>query len=162
MRRDGQSCRCTVHIQVCLHNASVCSGIFEADGDGKARNNFLSMQRFYFIVTLVTIERVLQSLLSLKQNYKSNNVTSWRQQKKQSLSSPSYSKRGQVQRCGIRYMKALWTWQQYSKFNRTSHAGKQRHREKVPADTPYQYWNMAVQVDLPFMDHCCRKLTHDC
>ena len=32
-------------------------------------------------------------------------------------------------------MKALWNWQRNSKFNRASHAGKQRHRENVPADT---------------------------
>ena len=30
-------------------------------------------------------------------------------------------------------MKALWNWQRNSKFNR---AGKQRHREHFPADTP--------------------------
>ena len=33
-------------------------------------------------------------------------------------------------------MKALWYWQRNSKFNRASRAGKQRHREHFPADTP--------------------------
>ena len=30
-------------------------------------------------------------------------------------------------------MKALWSWQRNSKFNRASRAGKQRHYEKCPA-----------------------------
>ena len=33
-------------------------------------------------------------------------------------------------------MKALWNWQRNSRFNIASRAGKQRHRENVPADTP--------------------------
>ena len=39
-------------------------------------------------------------------------------------------------------MKALWNRQRNSKFNRASRAGKQRHRETVPADTP-----LSVQED---------------
>ena len=33
-------------------------------------------------------------------------------------------------------MKVLWNWQRNSKFHRASRAGKQRHREQFPADTP--------------------------
>ena len=47
--------------------------------------------------------------------YRPNNVTSWRQQRKQSLSPRSYDKRGQTLRCGKHCMKALWNWQPNSK-----------------------------------------------
>ena len=33
-------------------------------------------------------------------------------------------------------MKALWSWQRNSEFNRASRAGKERHYEHFPADTP--------------------------
>ena len=117
----------------------------EADGDGKARSALLLMQRFDFIITLVTIEDVLQSLLPLTTILQTKNVTSWRQQRKQSLSAPSYNKtsynkRAQIQMCGIHdYMKALWNWQRNSTFNRASHDGKQRHHKYFPADTPCQH-----------------------
>ena len=39
-------------------------------------------------------------------------------------------------------MKALWNWQRNSKFNRASRAGKQRHCEHFPANTP-----MSVQEE---------------
>ena len=34
-------------------------------------------------------------------------------------------------------------------------AGKQRHRKKIPADTPCQYWKRAMY--LPVMDHLLQK-----
>ena len=37
----------------------------EADGDDKARNYVLFIQRFYFVITLVTMEHVLKGLLDL-------------------------------------------------------------------------------------------------
>ena len=48
-------------------------------------------------------------------------------------------------------MKAWWNWQQNSKFNRASRAGKQRDHGNIPADTPCQYSKKAIY--LSFMDH---------
>ena len=82
-----------------------------------------------------------------QQFYKPNNVTSWRQQRKQSLSTPSYNKIGQIQRCGIHdYMKALWNWQRNSTLNRARHDGKQRHHKHFPADTPCKHWKSYGEV----------------
>ena len=35
----------------------------EGDGDDKARNYLLSIQRFYFVIILVTMEHVLETML---------------------------------------------------------------------------------------------------
>ncbi len=47
-----------------------------------------------------------------------------------------------------------------AKFNveasKPRNAGRQVHRENVPADTPSQYWKRAMY--LPFMDHLLQEL----
>ena len=43
-------------------------------------------------------------------------------------------------------MKALWNWQRTLRFNRARPAGKQRHSDNFPADTPCQYWKMVMYL----------------
>ena len=120
----------------------------------------LSIQRFDFIITLVTLEHALQSLLPLTIFYKPNNVTLWRQQRKQSLSSPSYNKRGQIQGCGMHCMKALWNWQRNLKFYRGSRAGKQTHCAKMFPLTPFISTGRG-RCTHHSLTTCCREWTHD-
>ena len=127
-----------------------------ADEDGKAR--MLSILRFDFIITLVTIEYVLQRLLPL--TFLQAKQCDLVEAAKKAVTVISHLQdRTEVWNVGggLHYMKALWNWQRNSKFNRASRAGKQSHCENVPADTPFQYWKRAMY--LPTRDHvnCCKK-----
>ena len=53
-------------------------------------------------------------------------------------------------------MKMVRNWQRNSRFNRASHAGNQRDREHVPADTLCQYWKRAMYLE--FMDHWLHEM----
>ena len=82
----------------------------EGDGDGKARNYLLSIQMFHFVIILVPMEHVLESVLRSQTTFLlCDFVENQRKQR-----------------------------QRHSRFNRASRAGKQRHRGNVPADTPCQ------------------------
>ena len=59
-----QSCERSVYIQLSIHCCSHCPGIFGRRWDGKVRC-YLSIKNVDFIITLVTIEHVLQSRLAL-------------------------------------------------------------------------------------------------
>ena len=132
----------------------------DADGDVKARNYLLSIQRFNFIITLITIEHVLQSLLPLIHFYKPNNVTSWRQQRKQILSSPSCNKSGQTTRCGIHYRtrcgigSEIWSSIEQSVLENKDTA------KMFPL--PHHVSTGRGQFTNHSWTTCCRKWTHDC
>ena len=69
----------------------------EGDRDGKARNYLLSIQRFYFVIILVTMEHVLESVLrSLTKFLQAKLCDFVEKQRKQSLSYPSYNNIGQI------------------------------------------------------------------
>ena len=134
--------------------------LHEADGDGKARNYLLSIQRFDFIITLVTIEHVLQSLLPLTHFYKPNNVTSWRHQRKQIVSSPSCNKSGQITRCGIHYRRhcgiggEIWSSTEQSVLE-NKYTAKMFPLTHHVSTWRGQFTNQSWTI-------CCRKWTRDC
>ena len=112
-----------------------------------ARDYLFTIQRFYFVITLVMKEHVLESLLrsltTFLQAKRCDFVEKQRKQQQQQL-------RADPEIC-IPYMKALSNWQRNLRFNRASRAGKQRLSDKFPGDTPCQY--LLEDGDVPTTYH---------
>ena len=130
----------------------------EADGNGKALSYLLSIQRFDFIITLVTIEHVLQSLLPLTTFLQAKQCDLVEAAKEAVIViSQLEQERADTEMWNTLYKDAM---ELAAKFevqpSRPRNAGKQRHREHIPADTPCQYWKSAMY--LPFVDYLLQEM----
>ena len=128
------------------------------DGDGKARSYAISIQKFDFIVTLVTVEHVLQSLLPLTTFLQAKQCDLLEAAKEATtIVSLLKEQRADPTAWDTLFDNAV---DLAAKFNveasKPRNAGRQVHCENVPADTPSQYWKRAMY--LPFMDHLLQEL----
>ena len=124
----------------------------ETDGDGKARSYLTSITKFDFIITLVTIEHVLQSVLPLSTFLQAKQCDLLEAAKEAtSIISVLQWGRDNQEAWDTLYDSAVDLAAQFDiEASKPRNAGRQRHRENVPADTPSQYWKRPMY--LPFVE----------
>jgi len=118
----------------------------------------LSIQRFDFIIALVTIEHVLQSLLPLTTFLQAKQCDLMEAAKEVvTVISQQEQQRADTEVRNTLYEDAV---ELAAKFevqpSKPGNAGKQRRREHFPADTPCQYWKRAMY--LPVVDHLLQEM----
>ena len=112
----------------------------EADGDGKARSYLTSITKFDFIITLVTIEHVLQSVLPLSTflQAKQRDLVEAAKEATSVISVLQWGRDNQ-EAWDTLYDSAVDLAAKFDvDASKPRNAGRQRHRENVPADTPSQ------------------------
>ena len=154
----GHSCQHTVTFKSAFTVVESALECLKADGGGEARSYLLSIQRFDLIITLVTIEHVLQSLLPLTTFLQAKQCDLMEAAKEVvTVISQLEQERAETEVWNTLYEDAV---ELAAKFEvqpcKPRNARKQRHREHFPADTPCQYWKRAMY--LPFVDHLLQEM----
>ncbi|XP_033762649.1 zinc finger MYM-type protein 1-like [Pecten maximus] len=132
--------------------------VLEHEGDSKARSYRCSILKFDFIISLVAVEFVIQSILPLNKLLQGKECDLVEASKEASvLIAQLRAERMDDDVWDALYQKAIDLASPHDvRPSRPRIGGRQEHRPNQPAETVSEYWKRALYI--PFMDHLTMEL----